>query len=207
MFDLLAVDVDGKPSEVVEELDLNLVRALHTIPELDENPWIVQFFLNDEPIDPDRQIEEFRNYAHASARDTEHAKAWFEELRIHYKQLRRGLFKDPVTGLPFKAKTRKVRVCFYRRAFRTDYLDSRGQPLAGALSPSEELNTAVVPFIRMLEQVGIKSRRCTGKDMYEFMLPWFSRNQLVTNQRMNTWKINPIPMMMIAPSRLTLDLQ
>ncbi len=174
MFELYSVDVDGKPAEVVEELDRNLVRALHTIPELDENPWIVQFFLNDEPIDPDRQVEEFRRYAEPSARDTKHAKVWFEELRIHYKQLRRGVFKEPVTGLPFKAKTRKVRLCFYRRAPRSDFLDSRDNPISGALSPSEELNTAVVPLIRMLEQVGVKSRRCTGKDMYEMMLPWFS---------------------------------
>lgn len=174
MFELFAVDVDGKPKEVVEELDKNLVRALHTIPELDENPWIVQLFLNDEPIDPDKQIAQFREYATPSARDTRHASAWFEELRVHYKQLRRGIFKDPATGLPFKAKTRKVRLCFYRRAPRSDYLDSRDRPLVGVLSPAEELNTALVPFIRMLEQVGIASKRCTGKDMYEMMLPWFS---------------------------------
>jgi len=174
MWELQPVDVDGKPTETIENIEKNLVRALHTLPQEEDRPWICQMFLQDEPIDPKKQVEFFRNYARSYARDTEHAKAWFEALEEHYTQLRRGVFKDPLTAIPWKAKTRKIRLLIYKKFERTDYYDSKNNPLPGTLSPSEELNNAVHPFVRMLSQNRINATRIGGKEMYDWMVPWLS---------------------------------
>lgn len=174
MWELRPVDVDGKPPETIDNIEKNLVRALHTLPQEEENPWVCQVFLQDEPIDAKEQVDFFREYAKPYARDTDHAKAWFHALEEHYSQLRRGVFKDPVTSMPWKAKRRKIRLCIYRKSKRSDYINSKNEPLEGVLTPAEQLNNAVTPFVRMLEQNNIICKRVGGKEMYEWMIPWLS---------------------------------
>ena len=176
LFDVVPPDVDGRPPEVLKQIEENLVRALNTLPQKDDSPWIVQLYLQDEPILPREFIEQLRKYALPDARDTAHAKAWFKILEEHFEQLRQkqGIFNDPILNAPWRGINRRVRMCFYRRCIRSSYLSAAGNLLPGKLPPAEELNMAVNPFVRILEQMGMRIRRCNGEDLYRWMLPWLS---------------------------------
>ncbi len=176
LFDIVPVDVDGRTPDVLEQLEENLTRALHVLPQHDTSPWILQFYLQDEPILPQEFVARLRAYARPEARETEHAKAWFKILEEHFEQLRhkRGIFTDPLLNSPWRGVDRKIRMCFYRRCRRQDYLSNKGNPLPGVMTPAEELETAVTPFVRILEQTGMRVRRCNGEDLYRWMLPWLS---------------------------------
>ncbi len=176
LFELEPVDVDGRPPDVLEQLETNVVRALQAIPQELAAPWIVQVYLQDEPIQPKALVAQLREYARADAKDTPHAREWFRALEEHFTLLARkqGLFADPATMGRWGGIQRRVRLCFYRRHLRAAYLNAKGQPIAGTLSPVDELNNAITPFIRMCEQIGMTVRRCDGEAMYRWMVPWLS---------------------------------
>ena len=174
LFEIQPVDVDGRPQAALEQLEKNLTRALHTLPQDDKWPWIIQLYLQDEPILKGGDL--LREYARENARETDHAKAWFKSMDEHFEQLqnKKGIFRDPITNKPWMGIHRRVRLCVYRRGQREEYLDSKDRPRHGVLPPAEALENAITPFISMLKQLGMKVRRCDGKDMYQWMLPWLS---------------------------------
>ena len=176
VFELAPVDIDGMPDDVIAEYERHLVNALHAIPADPEYPWILQFYIQDEPVDERQIVTWLREYADQRARDTRLTRAWLETLERFYRQARKGVFREPGTGKTWRALTRTVRICIYRNAPRSHYFDKKGRPRAGAVAPAAELEQACEGFLHVLRQAGFGVRQMDGEAFYRWILPWLSPN-------------------------------
>lgn len=172
-FELIPVDVDGKPFENYEQLEIDLRRALTALPERYDDPWILQVFLQDEPIQA--LIAQIKAYARPEVRNSELSKEWFKTLEEHVRDMSRpqGLFVEHAIGKEFAGRVRRVRCCLYRKFRRQNYMKGDA-PIRNVCSPAEEINQITTTFLRSLNAAGVKSRRYTGSDLYAWLVPWFS---------------------------------
>ena len=81
VFDLKPIDVEGKPMSVMKKIELGIQKAFQGIPTHVDSPWVVQTFLQDEPITD--LVDMVRNYSTEEARKTKHHELWLEELEEH----------------------------------------------------------------------------------------------------------------------------
>lgn len=173
-FELYAFDVDGKAESTFKQLEMDIRRALSVIPERDEDPWILQSFLQDEPIQS--LVADIKAYAKPEVRNSEHSKEWFDILEEHIDDMCKndGLFLEEATGKPWGGQIRRVRCCLYRKYDKRKYFNSKGQILKGVESPSRELKSVRDMFLRGCNAAGIKSRIYNQHDMHSWLFPWFS---------------------------------
>lgn len=173
VFELYPLDVDGKPIATLAQLEKDLRRALAIIPERTDNPWIIQLYLQDEPIQT--LITQIRAYAKPQARNSKHAQTWFKILDEHVRDMSQpnGLFAEDKTGNDYGGRVRRVRLCLYRQFMRSQYIKG-GKPAKGIESPAVELNQVAIRFMRSLKSAGIKSHRYTRSDLVAWLFPWFS---------------------------------
>ncbi|MCP3969817.1 MAG: conjugative transfer ATPase, partial [Rhodobacteraceae bacterium] len=86
-----------------------------------------------------------------------------------------GLFEDhAVTGTRWRGQVRRVRAVLYRR------LKPRGNP-PPAIEVEEALNDVATKWVAALASAGIRARRGTGRDLYEWLLKWFNPAPEITN--------------------------
>ena len=174
VWELHPVDVDGKPLATLQALEQNITRALHVIPEDEDNPWILQVYLQDEPIL--NLVEYLREYATPEAQDSEHTKTWLALMERHLAQMCReeGLFEDPAfDNLRWRGIERKIRLCFYRR-MAPSARKSSGKKDAHNKNPAETLNRTIDPFIRVLRLQGMKPKRLDVNGFRHWLFPWLS---------------------------------
>lgn len=175
-FELYAFDVDGKSQETYIQLDKSIRDALSGIPERDQNPWILQVFLQDEPIQS--LVADIKAYAKPEARNTKLSQEWFEILEEHIGDMCKqdGLFLEEKTGLPWGGKIRRVRCCLYREFNRSKYFTKSGDVRKNVESPVKELLSVRGMFLRGINAAGVKSRLLSQYDLYTWLFPWFSPN-------------------------------
>lgn len=169
------VNVEGRTSEFIEKVRRSLVVALNAIPEVyDDSPWIVQFYLMDEPIES--VIEDIKKYTKEEIRESKYSQAWFETLDQHIKQLSResGLFEDEIAGIRWRGLTRKARVVIYRRTKKSDWVNETNQLKRPGRTPANEVNQLIRTFGRALQSSGLIVKRMEGSAFYEWMAPFFS---------------------------------
>ncbi len=175
VFELQAVDVEGRSAEFLKKIEKGIRKALQGIPGHHDSPWILQFYLQDDPLAG--LMDSLREYASPEARQTEHHRIWMEELAEHIEtHLAKpgGLFFDTASQTHWNGQHRKVRLVLYRRSQRSEWLSKTGKPIPGRGRPSEELNEVANGFIGQLEQIGIRVTRYTGRELFRWLLPWFS---------------------------------
>jgi len=174
VFELLAVDIEGRKPEILKKIESGIQKALQSIPGHHESPWILQFYLQDAPLVG--LIEQIRAYATPKARETKHFEIWMRELEEHVRHMSKpgGLFFDAGSQFHWNGQYRKVRFVLYRRSQKSEWLTRLGRPLPGRGRPAEELNEVALGFVGQLEQVGAKVRRYSGRELFEWLLPWFS---------------------------------
>lgn len=175
-FELYAFDVDGKSFETYDYLDKGLRNCLSAISERDKDPWILQVFLQDEPIHS--LVADIKAYAKPEVRNSKLSKEWFEILEEHVDDMCRkdGLFLEEKTGRRWGGLVRRVRCCLYRRFDRNTYLNNKGELRSGVSSPASELKSVRDSLLSRLAATGIKSRDLTQHDMHSWLFPWFSPN-------------------------------
>lgn len=178
MFELEPVATEAQPAEVLREYASKVQEALSALPESDASPWIVQFFLND-----DRNIGQLKNtlenyIAEQHAKYPERAQAILssrftqsvlDEMAEHLALVSRpeGLFVDTqVSGQVWRGQMRRVRCCVYKRFAR---LAEDPAP------PTAQLDSVCTTLEATFGEAGIKAKRGTGRDLYEWLLPFFNR--------------------------------
>lgn len=174
-FELRQVNVEGKSSEFIEKVRKALKRAIACVPEVHEgSPWIVQFYLQDEPIES--LVQEMRHYAKPNARESEFTREWFDLLDEHVRQMSRdqGLFEDEMAGIPWRGLTRRVRVMLYRYTERGDWVTEDDKLKRPGRSPANELNQAARVFVRAMQGSGLAVKRMDGEAFFEWMGPFCS---------------------------------
>ena len=183
MFELQALPTEAQSLDYLIDRAKKVQEALQALPEPDgtnpnAEPWIVQFFLNDDR-NLDSLPQRFRDYI-AKTHDKYPGRAAeilaspftqtvLDEVTRHMSRVSTpdGLFVDTqVTGQVWRGQQRRVRCCIYRRFANL----SEDQ-----MSPASQIDAVAVTLTATMHEVGVKVRRCTGRDLYEWLLPFFNR--------------------------------
>ena len=169
LLELTAAGTEARTETYMTALRDAVQTALtEALPEVDEGPWILQVYVQDEP-----SLGEFADhlgtYPGEAVRKSDYTHAYLEMFREHLSRITKegGLFEDTaVTGGRWRGQVRRVRAALYRRS------SSRTETLyAQAL---EGLDDVVSKFTASLASAGIRARRATGADLYAWLLRWFN---------------------------------
>jgi len=173
VFELKPIDVEGRPTSILSQIERGLQKALQNIPSHPDSPWIIQTYLQDEPITD--LVQKVKEYATPEAKKTKHYKLWLKELEEHTAHMskRGGMFYDQGSQFWWNGQYRKVRCVIYRRSKMSEWLKN-GKPISGKGTPADELNDVINSFIGSLTQAGVGTRRYTAADLYQWLLPWFT---------------------------------
>ncbi|WP_404299115.1 conjugative transfer ATPase [Alicycliphilus denitrificans] len=178
MFELSPVATEAQPEAYLMERCRKVQQALQALPEAETHHWIVQFFVNDDRnIDPLNQL--LIDYVLSQHKDnpqrgqevlqSEYTQSVLSQFTDHLAQVSRpqGLFTDTiVTGQVWRGQQRRVRCCIFRRF--SNLAEDTTTPAKQILAVG---NTVMATFT----EAGIQARRCTGRDFYEWLLPFFNR--------------------------------
>lgn len=169
LLELLPVGTDGRGEDfLVRVRDAIQVTITDSLPEESDSPWVVQFFLQDDP-GLDASIEEISSYGSASAKAAPYFEVFDQLVAKHLRRISqpKGYFHDErVTGASWRGQLRRVRATVYRR------LSSRHR---ADLHQSEKcLNDVVNSWEVSLKSAGVGVRRCDSSDLYEWLQPWFN---------------------------------
>lgn len=172
LFDITPVGTEARTDQFMTQLRDAIQTALtEAIPEEDGTPWVLQVYVQDEPS-LKRFQHELAAYPQASARKTAYTQHFQQMMSAHLSRITRpgGLFEDSaVTGTHWQGQIRRVRATLYRR------LPANARQMS-ALAAEEALNDVATKWIAALHSAGIRARRSTGADLYEWLLKWFNPN-------------------------------
>jgi conjugative transfer ATPase len=172
-----ALEVRDLPIEVasqerIEALHQKMTHLFSTVvPLCDEDPWVLQFFIQDElTLDPlyNRLKDYIQEKNKQRTCDDPFIKKYLSVYQHHFNLLSRaeGLFLDPMSGLPFRGRMRRIRLLFYRR-----YQSPRH---SSPVDVVEELEKTASVLTSRLNQAGIRVRRLQGEHFYEWYVRWFN---------------------------------
>ena len=168
-FELLPLGTEGREMAWLWQARDALENALQdSFDELDEHPWVLQFFVQDE-TNWDGHLASLADYVQPRARDSAFTEFYLRSFAHHLRHIARpgGLFEDrTVTHLPWRGQIRRVRLAVYRRAGAGH--SRRGQ------SPEQALATLCERFAGALANAGVKSRRLGAAEIHDWLLRWFN---------------------------------
>lgn len=168
-FELTSIGTEGREPQWLGQARDALENALQdSFDELDNDPWVVQIFAQDETR-WDSYLRSLRQYIHPRARETAFSRAYVRRFEHHLQGISKpgGLFKDTaVSQLPWRGQIRTIRLVVYRRA-RTGSHRSGESPIAA-------LATATDRLTRALANAGIHARRMAGADIHSWLIRWFN---------------------------------
>uniref|UniRef100_UPI004055EBDB conjugative transfer ATPase n=1 Tax=Serratia ureilytica TaxID=300181 RepID=UPI004055EBDB len=170
-FELVPVGTEGRELHWLAQVRDSLENALQdSFDELDENPWVVQLYAQDE-TDWDSYLETLHGYIQPRARDTAFSNFYERFFAHHLRAIAApgGLFEDTtVTRLPWRGQQRRVRMVVYRRTSATP--ERRGQ------SPEHALTVICDRLLGGLTNAGVRARRLAAADVHDWLLRWFNPN-------------------------------
>ena len=176
LFELIPAGTEARTPAFMTQLRDAIQTALtDAIPEEDDAPWILQVYVQDEPSLQGFE-KEIANYAQPGARESDYTRHFQQTLSEHLARITRpgGLFEDTaVTGTQWRGQIRRVRATLYRR------LKPNGR-VPSAVEIEESLNDVATKWVASLASAGIRVRRGTGRDLYEWLLKWFNPKPEIT---------------------------
>ncbi|MBG6481001.1 conjugative transfer ATPase [Pseudomonas aeruginosa] len=171
-FELQPIGTEGRETAWLWQARDALENALQdSFDELDENPWVVQLYAQDE-ADWEHYLRTLGAYLHPRAQGSAFSEFYLRFFGHHLRAIAKpgGLFEDTtVTRLPWRGQTRRVRMVVYRRT--PDAASARrGQ------SPEQALATICARLVGGLSNAGVKARRRGAADIHDWLLRWFNPN-------------------------------
>lgn len=180
LLELRDFSTESLPEASIEAIHTKLTGALSRLVPLEEfNPWVIQFFIQDDlTLEP--LAQKLARYVPPSLRDKPLTQRYLQMMNAHFEALtqEKGLFDDPLSGLPFKGKTRRIRLALYRR-----YADKKHPPTEDVL---DELIGVSESLIANLQAFGMKVRRMKGKAVYEWLVRWFNPRPEMTEGKVDS---------------------
>jgi conjugative transfer ATPase len=169
-FELAPVGTEGREMAWLWQARDALENALQdSFDELDENPWVVQLYAQDEST-WDNYLRGLADYVRPRAQGSAFTDFYLRFFGHHLRAISKpgGLFEDTtVTRLPWRGQVRRVRMVVYRRA-NAATASRRGQ------SPEQALTTICDRLAGGLANAGVKSRRMAAADIHDWLLRWFN---------------------------------
>lgn len=174
-FELNTVATEGRDAHWLARVRDALESALQdSFDELDDNPWILQLYVQDE-TDWEGYLRNLRDYVHSRAKDTPFTRFYLRLFQHHLQAVSKpgGLFQDNVvTRLPWRGQTRRARMVVYRRLARAGR--SAGATSRRGQSPEEALAVTCDRLVRGLSNAGVNALRLAASDVHGWLLRWFN---------------------------------
>ncbi len=169
-FELLPIGTEGRETAWLWQVRDALENALQdSFDELDENPWVVQLYVQDE-ADWDGYLHALEDYLQPRARGSAFSTFYLRFLAHHLRAIAKpgGLFEDTaVTHLSWRGQLRRVRMVVYRRT-------PPGASARRGQSPEQALTTICDRLVGGLGNAGVKARRLVAADIHDWLLRWFN---------------------------------
>jgi len=169
-FELAPVGTEGREMAWLWRARDALENALQdSFDELDDHPWIVQLYAQDEST-WDHYLRTLGDYVRPRAQGSAFTEFYLKFFAHHLRAIAKpgGLFEDTtVTRLPWRGQVRRVRMVVYRRSPNAATA-RRGQ------SPEQALATICDRLAGGLANAGVKARRLAAADVHDWLLRWFN---------------------------------
>lgn len=174
VMEIKPIDVEGRPPEILKKVERALDKSIKSVPPSQNSPWIIQIFLEDEPITG--LVELMREYAVEDAKRRPFHKAWLREMEEHIEHISKpdGLFHDSNSNIAWRGLSRKIRIVIYRRSRKEEWISKTGKPIPGRGRPSSELKGVVEGFTGQLKNMGCTIVRYNGETLFKWLVPWFN---------------------------------
>lgn len=168
-FEVLPVGTEGREAQWLEHVRDAIENALQdSFTELDDSPWVVQLYAQDE-TSWDDYLANLRQYIHPRAKGSAFTEFYLRNFEHHLHAISKpgGLFHDTaVTQLPWRGQVRRVRMVIHRRA-------SAG-PARRGQSPEQLLNAVCDRLAGGLSNAGVSVRRLEAAAVHDWLLRWFN---------------------------------
>ncbi len=165
-------------SDAIIELYQKLVALLSNIVPLEDvNPWTVSIYCQDDMTLKGLK-KRLKNYVKPELGDDGFSQHFLNNvMNDHFGLMCKedGIFVDPMSGLPFRGRSRRLRMAIYRRHKR---------PIKGFDYRREtfnELDEVTENMIDTLKDKGMKVRTLTGKHVYDWHVRWFNPRPEITD--------------------------
>ena len=179
-FELAPVGTEGRELAWLWQARDALENALQdSFDELDENPWVIQLYAQDE-ANWDGYLRGLSSYVRPRAQGSAFSEFYLRFFGHHLRAIAKpgGLFEDTtVTRLPWRGQVRRVRMVVYRRAANTVVTSRRGQ------SPEQALATICDRLAGGLANAGVKTLRMGAADIHDWLLRWFNPQPVLLGPR------------------------
>ncbi|EMH4079107.1 conjugative transfer ATPase [Serratia marcescens] len=170
VFDITPVATEGRTDDRLEQMRDTVEDALQdSFDEHDENPWIVQFFCQDEN-NVEAYIGRLRNYVKPHAQGSAFSEDWLKETERHMRGIARpeGLFKDTlITDQPWRGQQRRTRMVVYRWIGKGNH---------DPMPPVAMLNQTCERVTGALAGGGVICVRQNGAQIHDWLLRHFNPN-------------------------------
>ncbi|WP_122339470.1 conjugative transfer ATPase [Pseudomonas caricapapayae] len=187
-YELSSVGTEGRDEHWLRSVRDALERALQdSFDELDEHPWVVQFYARDD-TNWDPFTTGLRDYVQPRAQGSEFSEAYLRDFEHHLKSISRpgGLFEDTtVSRLPWRGQMRECRMVVYRRSVGA--AARRGQ------SAEEELNAICDRLTGGLANAGVVANRMTEGKIHDWLLRWFNPNPTLVPDKDDFYRLTSYP--------------
>lgn len=168
VFDITPVATEGRTDDRLEQMRDTVEDALQdSFDEHDENPWIVQFFCQDEN-NVEAYIDRLRQYVKPHAQGSAFTEDWLKETERHLRGIARpeGLFKDTlITDQPWRGQQRRTRMVVYRWIGKSNH---------DPMPPIAMLNQTCERVTGALAGAGVACVRQNGAQVHDWLLRHFN---------------------------------
>lgn len=168
VFDITPVATEGRTDDRLEQMRDTVEDALQdSFEEHDENPWVVQFFCQDEN-NVDAYLDRLKGYIKPHAQGSQLSESWLKETERHLRGIARpeGLFKDTlITDQPWRGQQRRTRMVVYRWI---------GKGNTDPMPPIAMLNQTCERVTGALNGAGVVCVRQNGGQVHDWLLRHFN---------------------------------
>ncbi|EPH1424346.1 conjugative transfer ATPase [Klebsiella aerogenes] len=168
VFDITPVATEGRTDDRLEQMRDTVEDALQdSFDEHDENPWVVQFFCQDEN-NVDAYLDRLRGYIKPHAQGSQLSESWLKETERHLRGIARpeGLFKDTlITDQPWRGQQRRTRMVVYRWIGKSNH---------DPMPPIAMLNQTCERVTGALNGAGVVCVRQNGGQVHDWLLRHFN---------------------------------
>lgn len=168
VFDITPVATEGRTDDRLEQMRDTVEDALQdSFDEHDENPWVVQFFCQDEN-NVDAYLDRLRGYIKPHAQGSQLSESWLKETERHLCGIARpeGLFKDTlITDQPWRGQQRRTRMVVYRWIGKSNH---------DPMPPIAMLNQTCERVTGALNGAGVVCVRQNGGQVHDWLLRHFN---------------------------------
>ncbi|MCX8984247.1 conjugative transfer ATPase [Citrobacter portucalensis] len=168
VYEIIPAGTEGRSQQHLAQIRDTVKDALQdSFEERDRNPWVVQFYCQNEE-DLSAYLDTLRHYVTPAAQGSAFSEAWLAEMALHLQGISKpgGLFfDDVVTKTPWRGQRQCTRMVIYRWS-------ENSRP--GDLTPEEVLNNTCARMITALAGAGLSAKRVPETALRHWLVRWFN---------------------------------